>query len=249
MVEKVGHTVLKLKRIRYAFLTPAGLPTGAFRALTPGEAQKLKRLTGMEEGPGSPPVSRSEAGTRGMIPRRGRIAGRLILALVFLAGCGRVPDDRASTLRINLGNEPPTLDWSLATDSTSFVVIMNIMEGLAEFDEELNPRPNMALKWDVSPDGQRYLFHLRPDAVWTDGRPVTADDYVYAWRRLSILVPGRSTPTSCSTSRGRRISTPGRTKTRRASGSGRSLPRSSKCACGSPSCSSPRSLRFPRLFL
>lgn len=62
MVEKVGHTVLKLKRIRYAFLTPAGLPTGAFRALTPGEAQKLKRLTGMEEGPGSPRSAEARPG-------------------------------------------------------------------------------------------------------------------------------------------------------------------------------------------
>ncbi len=52
MVEKVGHTVLKLKRIRYAFLTPAGLPPGAFRVLTPGEVQRLKRLTGMEGGRG-----------------------------------------------------------------------------------------------------------------------------------------------------------------------------------------------------
>ncbi len=122
-----------------------------------------------------------------MIRRRGRIIVRVLfafMACMVLIGCGGVPDDRASTLRINLGNEPPTLDWSLATDSTSFVVIMNIMEGLAEFDEGLNPRPNMARKWDVSPDGKRYVFHLRPDAVWTDGRPVTAEDYVYAWRRL-----------------------------------------------------------------
>ena len=86
--------------------------------------------------------------------------------------------------RMNLSNEPPTLDWSLATDSVSFTVIANLMEGLTEYDEFLKPRPAMAERWEVSPDGKTYMFYLRPGIEWTDGRPVTAHDFVYSWRRL-----------------------------------------------------------------
>jgi oligopeptide transport system substrate-binding protein len=86
--------------------------------------------------------------------------------------------------RMNLSNEPPTLDWSLATDSVSFTVITNLMEGLTEYDDQLRPRPAVAKRWEVSPDGKTYTFYLRPEATWTDGRPVTAHDFVYSWRRL-----------------------------------------------------------------
>ena len=90
----------------------------------------------------------------------------------------------AQIFRMNLSNEPPTLDWSLATDSVSFTVITNLMEGLTEYDDQLRPRPAVAKRWEVSPDGKTYTFYLRPEATWTDGRPVTAHDFVYSWRRL-----------------------------------------------------------------
>ncbi len=90
----------------------------------------------------------------------------------------------AQIFRMNLSNEPPTLDWSLATDSVSFTVITNLMEGLTEYDEQLRPRPAVARRWEASPDGKTYTFYLRPEATWSDGRPVTAHDFVYSWRRL-----------------------------------------------------------------
>jgi len=91
------------------------------------------------------------------------------------------PED---TLRFNISSEPPSLDWSLATDHSSIQVLQNIMEGLTRFDEDLNPRPALAERWEVQKNGSRYVFHLRKDARWTDGKPVTAHDFVYAWRRL-----------------------------------------------------------------
>ncbi|MBI3812446.1 MAG: peptide ABC transporter substrate-binding protein [Nitrospirae bacterium] len=85
---------------------------------------------------------------------------------------------------MTLSNEPPTLDWNLATDSVSFTVLINLMEGLTEYDEQLRPRPAAARSWDVSRDGRVYLFHLREDARWSDGKPVTAGEFEYSWKRL-----------------------------------------------------------------
>ena len=90
-------------------------------------------------------------------------------------------------LNINIGTEPPTLDWSLATDSTSFTVILNIMDGLAAFDENYLPRPALAQSWKVSEDGRTYTFSIRPDVLWTDGKPLVAGDFLYSWKR--ILTP------------------------------------------------------------
>ncbi len=60
-----------------------------------------------------------------------------------------------------------------------------LYEGLTVLDPRtLAPRPGVAERWDVSDDGLTYTFHLRPEARWSDGRPVTAGDFAYAWRRV-----------------------------------------------------------------
>lgn len=87
------------------------------------------------------------------------------------------------TLRLNLGYEPDTLDWSKATDSYSFDIIANIMTGLTKYNNDLKSIPSIASKWDLSTDGKIYTFYLRDDVKWTDGEPVTADDFVYSWQR------------------------------------------------------------------
>lgn len=88
------------------------------------------------------------------------------------------------TLRLNLGFEPDTLDWLQATDSYSFDIIVNVMAGLTKYTNDLKSVPSIAKKWDISNDGKIYRFYLRDDAKWTDGKPVTSDDFVYAWRRI-----------------------------------------------------------------
>jgi oligopeptide transport system substrate-binding protein len=85
---------------------------------------------------------------------------------------------------MNLGTEPPTLDWSLATDNASIRVIENLMEGLTEYDEALKPKPAIAERWEILDGGRRYIFHLRKDVLWSDGKPVTAGDFEFAWKRL-----------------------------------------------------------------
>jgi oligopeptide transport system substrate-binding protein len=90
----------------------------------------------------------------------------------------------ADTLRINIGAEPPSLDWATTTDSTSFDVIANVMVGLTRYKADLSVGPGCAEKWEILDGGRRYLFHLRPNMLWSDGRPVEAYDFEYAWKRL-----------------------------------------------------------------
>jgi oligopeptide transport system substrate-binding protein len=113
-----------------------------------------------------------------------RSTSNAVLFSLVLAGCTPSASPTDSTFRMVLSNEPPTLDWSLATDSVSITVIENLMDGLTRFDRDLRPVPAVASSWDVSDDGRRYVFHLRPDVQWSDGAPVTAADFEYAWKRL-----------------------------------------------------------------
>jgi oligopeptide transport system substrate-binding protein len=123
-----------------------------------------------------------------MRDRRFRWGLLITVVALIAAGCSsgvsETVGDRPSVFRMNLSTEPPTLDWSLATDGVSITVIENLMEGLTQFDDRLRPRPAVAMGWTVSEDGKTYTFHLRDDVSWTDGKPVTAYDFEYAWKRL-----------------------------------------------------------------
>jgi oligopeptide transport system substrate-binding protein len=79
--------------------------------------------------------------------------------------------------------EPPTLDPALATDHSSVQVAIQLFEGLTEIDEAGQPAPLGAERWEVADDGRTFTFFLRADRMWSDGSPVTAEDYVWAWRR------------------------------------------------------------------
>ncbi len=104
--------------------------------------------------------------------------------ILFFPKERRTEKPSPSTFRMALSSEPPTLDWSLATDNVSIRVIENLMEGLAEYDDALRPTPAIAQRWEVSPDGLQYTFYLRDHVFWTDGKQVTAHDFEYAWKRL-----------------------------------------------------------------
>src|SRR5947209_8677793 len=108
----------------------------------------------------------------------------VLCAALFLSGCVKASGPQADTLRINLGAEPPSLDWHQSTDNVSFDVLCNVMIGLTQYTESLDVVPAVAEKWEVLDGGRRYVFHLRPDVKWTDGRSVVAADFEYAWRRL-----------------------------------------------------------------
>ncbi|SMF07742.1 oligopeptide transport system substrate-binding protein [Paenibacillus barengoltzii] len=86
------------------------------------------------------------------------------------------------TLRINLSAEPPTFDPAQAQDSQANTVLKLMYEGLTRMDESGQVIPAAAENWDI--DGTKYTFHLRKDAKWSNGDPVTANDFVFAWERV-----------------------------------------------------------------
>jgi oligopeptide transport system substrate-binding protein len=78
------------------------------------------------------------------------------------------------------GGEPPTLDPTLSQDATSARYIVEIFSGLVTLDRELNVVPDIAEDWDIGEGGTAYTFHLRQDALFHDGKPVTAENFRYA---------------------------------------------------------------------
>jgi oligopeptide transport system substrate-binding protein len=87
------------------------------------------------------------------------------------------------TITIGWGAEPPSLDPGLATDVTSSNILLNIMDPLVLLGDDLEPVPGLADSWDVSKDGTTVTFHLRSDGKWTNGDPVTAEDFEWSWKR------------------------------------------------------------------
>jgi oligopeptide transport system substrate-binding protein len=83
---------------------------------------------------------------------------------------------------MRIHSEPPTLDWNLATDNVSIVLLQNLMEGLAGFDDKLKPVPALAT-WKVSKDGKTYTYTLKDGITWSDGVPLTAQHFVDSWER------------------------------------------------------------------
>ena len=111
----------------------------------------------------------------------------LALFLIFsttLAGCGEKSNSKEAI--INLGTEPPQMNPILTSDVASMNILRATGEGLVRLDQNSRPIPGMAEKWIVSPDGLNYTFKLR-DAKWSNGKPVTAYDFEFAWK--SVLKP------------------------------------------------------------
>lgn len=105
-----------------------------------------------------------------------------LTALFFLTlGCSRLPQ-RAELVFIN-GAEPEVLDPALISAQPTSRIANAIFEGLTIFSETATILPGVAERWDISADGKIYTFHLRNNATWTNGDPVTSEDFRYAWTR------------------------------------------------------------------
>jgi oligopeptide transport system substrate-binding protein len=118
----------------------------------------------------------------------------MLLCLTLAAGgCGKretlvAIGDRTQELRINNMGEPASLDPAVAIGNVEQDVILALFEGLIRPDpKDLSPQPGAAESWDISPDGKIYTFHLRKSNRWSNGDPLTAQDFVESYRR--ILLP------------------------------------------------------------
>ncbi|MFD3450046.1 peptide ABC transporter substrate-binding protein [Microbacteriaceae bacterium 4G12] len=114
------------------------------------------------------------------------LSATVILSIV-LTGCATTkktaPTKKEQVLNLTETDEIPTMDLTKATDAIAFRVMINTMEGLYRLDKDNKPIPGIAEAYTASPDKKTYTFKLR-DAKWSNGDPVTANDFVYAWRRL-----------------------------------------------------------------
>ncbi|WP_416908387.1 MAG: peptide ABC transporter substrate-binding protein [Polymorphobacter sp.] len=105
----------------------------------------------------------------------------VLLARVGTAGAGgKGVDPETGTITLILETEPPNLDTSITADEISGRILGHVMEGLTRLDSKGNLHPGVAERWEVTETGAR--FWLRKDALWSDGKPVTAHDFVFAWR-------------------------------------------------------------------
>jgi len=86
-------------------------------------------------------------------------------------------------LHRNNGEEPQTLDPHLAEGLPSAHILRDLFEGLTAESPEGRIVPGAAIRWNISRDGKTYTFYLRRDALWSNGDPVTAEDFVYGLRR------------------------------------------------------------------
>ena len=107
-----------------------------------------------------------------------------VFSIVTLAACSGDSESSGKILKVAKDTELASMDQHIATDGLSFEVIAATIEGLYTSDADGNAIPAIAKSDDVSEDGLVYTFHLREDAKWSNGDPVTANDFVYAWRRL-----------------------------------------------------------------
>jgi len=120
------------------------------------------------------------------------LAGLGAAAIVF-AGCSKRETEveqgnREQVLHRGIGYEPTDLDPQLVTGIAEGNIVTALFEGLVVEDpRDLHPVPGVAERWDISADGLVYTFHLRANARWSNGRPVTAQDFVSSWQR--ILTP------------------------------------------------------------
>ncbi len=112
----------------------------------------------------------------------------ILISSSFLVACSKSTDSAATTnnntLRVDIGSEIPTFDPALAEDGYTYRVINDLFAGLLDFDQANRPIPGMASSWEISPDGLTYTFHLRPNLKFSDGSPITANDFVFSWQRL-----------------------------------------------------------------
>jgi oligopeptide transport system substrate-binding protein len=106
------------------------------------------------------------------------------LAICSLTGCDS-HDSRADLVVLN-GAEPESIDPAAITGQLDGRIAYALFEGLLHYDRFGHPQPGIAQSWDISPDQRTYTFHLRPEAKWSNGDPVTANDFAASWKRALL---------------------------------------------------------------
>ena len=130
----------------------------------------------------------------GQIYLKQTIVGVALSSLIFTAIACRAcrpmksssvapPHPKRNILRYVNGDEPESLDPPISSGQPEARIYMALFEGLVEYDpKSLNAIPAMAERWDINNDSSEFVFHLRQNARWSNGDPITAHDFVYSIR-------------------------------------------------------------------
>ncbi len=114
---------------------------------------------------------------------------------VCLPACqaGGLPSTANAALTYRLSDEPVTLDPQIAADTNAMITIEALFEGLTRLDADNEPIPGAAESWSSNTDHTVFTFQLRENAVWSNGDPVTAQDFLYAFQRALDPATGSTT--------------------------------------------------------
>lgn len=122
-----------------------------------------------------------------------------MLSSALLSGCGGKDSkpnggegsqavqagEEGNHLVVEIGPDPETIDPALNSASDGAIMLLHLFEPLLSFDKDCNIVGGMAETWEVSEDGLTYTFHLRDGLKWSDGSPLTANDFVYTFKRVA----------------------------------------------------------------
>lgn len=121
----------------------------------------------------------------------------LILSAIFIGASGLAEIAHGSpryggTVVVALSTDPAGLNPAITTQGGVHLICGSIFSGLVAHDFNLNPVPDLAERWEVSPDGRTYTFHLAPEAVFHDGMPVTSADIKFTFEQLLMKYHSRT---------------------------------------------------------
>ncbi len=116
----------------------------------------------------------------------------IIASTLVLSGCDVLPTPAVKVLNL-AGNEPITLDPAISGEASSHQFITQLFSGLMRLDDDLNPVPDIAESYEISPDGRTYTFKLKENAKFQDGKGVKAGDFKYSWERACFPETGSGT--------------------------------------------------------
>ena len=108
----------------------------------------------------------------------------LLFKLFLLISCSHEPKDILNEITVSVGSEPQTIDPTMSSTIDSMIYTTHLFENLTIRDKNNNIIAGTAENWISSNSNTIYIFNIRSNAKWSDGVPVTANDFVYAWRRI-----------------------------------------------------------------
>lgn len=132
-----------------------------------------------------PPFRDRVRALTGILDKSGRLTAFAALVLLAVTGCGGADDAATgSVLNRAVGPEPESLDPHRARTAQAHTVQRDLFEGLVTYSAAGELEPGTAARWEVSESGREYTFHIRPDARWSNGDRVTAEDFARSFKRL-----------------------------------------------------------------